>query len=57
MSIEQLDQTFLWLIVIQGLFAGLMIGKFTDGEYKYGIKHSFILMVVGYLIIATARGI
>ena len=56
-SIEQLDQTFLWLIVIQGLFAGLMIGKFTDGEYKYGIKHSFILMVVGYLIIATARGI
>lgn len=56
-SIEQLDQTFLWLIVIQGLFAGLMIGKFTDGEYKYGIKHSFILMVAGYLIIATARGI
>ncbi len=56
-SIEELDKIFLWLIIIQGLFAGLMIGKFTEGEYKMGVYHSFILMVVGYLIISTARGV
>ena len=56
-SIAELDKTFVWLIVIQGLFTGLMIGKFTEGEFKMGVKHSFMLMVVGYLIISTVRGI
>ncbi|MEW6063090.1 MAG: type II secretion system F family protein [Nanoarchaeota archaeon] len=56
-SIEELDKTFVWLIIIQGLFTGLMIGKFTEGEFKMGVKHSLALMTIGYLIISTVRGI
>ncbi|MBI2507328.1 type II secretion system F family protein [Candidatus Woesearchaeota archaeon] len=44
---------FLSLIVIQGVFAGLLIGKFSEGKIKYGIKHSFALVVVALLIILT----
>jgi len=48
---------FMTLIMIQGLFAGLMIGKFAEGEYKEGIKHSIIMMMGGYFITATLTGI
>lgn len=41
------------LISIQGLFAGLMIGKFSEGKARYGIKHSVILVVSSLLIILT----
>jgi archaeal flagellar protein FlaJ len=44
-------------IVIQGLFAGLMLGKFADDDFKLGIKHSIILCVGGYLIMSTAMGL
>ncbi len=51
----QLDfkKTFLSLILIQGLFAGLMIGKFSEGSIKYGIKHSAAIIVISLLIILT----
>ena len=41
------------LIAIQGFFAGLMIGKFSEGKARYGIKHSVILVVSSLLIILT----
>ena len=44
---------FLSLIIIQGFFAGLMIGKFSEGSIKYGIKHSVALIVISLLIILT----
>jgi len=44
---------FLSLIVIQGVFAGLLIGKFSEGKIKYGVKHSFALVVIALLIILT----
>jgi len=44
---------FLSLIVIQGLFAGLLIGKFSEGSIKYGIKHSAALVVIALLLILT----
>ena len=46
-------QIFLSLILIQGLFAGLMIGKFSEGSIKYGVKHSAALIVVSLLIVLT----
>lgn len=52
-----LDTTFTWMTIIQGLFAGLLIGKFSEGEIKYGIKHSLILVIIGYLIISTVTGV
>jgi len=47
---EQFTQPFLFLLLAQGFFAGLIIGKLTEGSVKSGIKHSFILMITAYLI-------
>ena len=49
-----LENIFLALISIQGIFAGLMIGKFAEGEIKAGIKHSLILTISGYFISTMA---
>jgi flagellar protein FlaJ len=38
------------LIIIQGFFAGLVIGKMSEGVVVGGIKHSLILMIVGILV-------
>ena len=45
---------FLSLILIQGGFAGLMIGKFSEGSIKYGIKHSLALVIISLLVVLTA---
>lgn len=44
------------LVVIQGFFAGLVIGKMSEGAVAGGIKHSLIFMIAG-LIIHTVTGI
>jgi len=52
---EQFTRPFLYLLLVQGLFAGLTIGKLTEGSIKKGIKHSFILMIVAFLVSTGAR--
>jgi archaeal flagellar protein FlaJ len=52
---EQLSSPFLYLLLAQGLFAGLVIGKLAEGNLKAGIKHSFIMIVMAYLITTGAR--
>lgn len=47
---------FTALILIQGFFSGLMIGKFSEGSLKEGLKHSLILAITGYLIFTIATG-
>ena len=47
---EQLTRPFLWFIIIQGFFTGLVIGKLAEGRIKPGLKHSFILVVTAVLI-------
>lgn len=51
-----LDTVFFALIMIQGFFAGIMIGKFSEGNIKQGLLHSLILMTSAALIITTAKG-
>ena len=51
-----LDRTFFSLIMIQGFFAGIMIGKFSEGTLKNGLLHSLILMTTSALIITTIKG-
>ncbi|MBS3168042.1 type II secretion system F family protein [Candidatus Woesearchaeota archaeon] len=48
---------FITTIIVQGIFAGLMTGKFSEGDYKSGVKHSIIMTLGGYLVISTATGI
>ena len=49
-SPEELSRPFFWLLIVQGFFVGLVIGKLSEGEIKYGFKHSFILLVIALLI-------
>jgi len=53
----EFENIFIFLILIQGFFAGLMVGKFSEGSIKYGVRHSFILMLIGYLVFTLAAGI
>jgi len=49
-SAEELARPFFWLLIMQGLFAGLVIGKLSEGKVKAGLKHSFIFIVLALLI-------
>jgi flagellar protein FlaJ len=46
----QYSEMFRNLIIIQGLFAGLVIGKMAEASVVAGIKHSLVLLIVGVLI-------
>jgi len=56
-SIDQLSMPFLLLMLSQGFFTGLIIGKLSEGSIKSGIKHSFILTVLAFLITSGARAL
>jgi len=44
------------LAIIQGFFAGLVIGKLSEGSIKFGVRHSLILITVAFFIISLAQG-
>lgn len=57
---QAIDQTeisnaFMYLLLIQGLFSGLTIGKLSENSIKAGIKHSFALMIISFVSAATAN--
>jgi flagellar protein FlaJ len=45
------SEVFQWLILIQGFFSGLVIGKMSEGNLVAGLKHSLILLIVGYSVV------
>lgn len=51
-----LDSVFFGLVLIQGFFAGVMIGKFSEGTLKQGLLHSLVLMTLAALIVTTVKG-
>lgn len=46
---------FLALLITQGFFAGLIIGKLSEGKIKAGIKHSFIMVAMAFLLSTLAN--
>lgn len=40
---------FFHLILINSFFGGLIIGKISEGDVRYGLKHVTILMIVSYV--------
>ena len=52
---KEIANSFLYLLLIQGFFTGLTVGKLAEGSIKTGIKHSFILMVIAFIISAGAN--
>lgn len=51
----EISNAFLYLLLVQGFFSGLTIGKLAEGNVKSGIKHSFALVVMSFLISAGAN--
>lgn len=39
--------TFRLLIILQGFFSGLVIGKLSEGSIISGLKHSIVLVIIG----------
>ncbi len=54
-SQEELSSSFLYLMLAQGLFSGLAIGKLSEDSIKAGIKHSFALMLLSFFISTGAN--
>lgn len=52
---EDFTTPLLYLLLSQGLFMGLVIGKLTENSLKSGIKHSLILMITAFLVSGGAR--
>jgi len=57
LSAGEISGMFLYLLLTQGLFAGLVIGKLSEGRLKSGIKHSFVLTIVAFLVSTGARAL
>lgn len=55
-DLSSLSNAFLFLLLVQGLFSGLTIGKLSEGTIKAGVKHSFALMIFSFLI-STGAGL
>ncbi|MGB9748683.1 MAG: type II secretion system F family protein [Candidatus Woesearchaeota archaeon] len=52
-----LNGIFMSLVLIQGLFAGIVTGIMTEGDFRYGIKHSVILMIISFVVMSLAQSI
>ncbi len=46
---------FLMMSLMQAFFAGIVTGLMTEGNIKYGLKHSAILMIMSFFMISTAQ--
>jgi archaeal flagellar protein FlaJ len=52
---KEISNSFFYLLLVQGFFSGLAIGKLAEGNIKAGIRHSFVLVLMSFLISATAN--
>jgi flagellar protein FlaJ len=46
---EDLRRIFLHLTLVQGFFSGLVAGKMGEGSVNAGLKHSLVMMLIGYV--------
>ncbi|MBI2133762.1 type II secretion system F family protein [Candidatus Woesearchaeota archaeon] len=46
---------FLMLSLIQGFFAGVVLGKLAEGDMTSGLKHSLIMMTFAFIIITLSQ--
>jgi flagellar protein FlaJ len=46
---------FLFLLIAQGFFAGIIIGKISEGSVRAGLKHSFILVAIAWIVSSSAN--
>ena len=46
---------FMMLTLIQGFFAGVIIGKLAEGDITAGLKHSIVLMTIAIFIMSMFK--
>ena len=52
---DDLSRPLLYMLLLQGIFSGLAIGKLSEGSVKAGIKHSFVMTIAAFLISTGAK--
>ncbi|MFC1697123.1 type II secretion system F family protein [Nanoarchaeota archaeon] len=55
--LTSLNGLFLMMAVIQGLFTGLVGGKLAEGSFRAGLKHSFIMVVMAFIIVSLIQSL
>jgi len=53
LDIDYLNTIFLHMLVVEGFFGGLVAGKMGEGETLAGLKHSTLLVALGWIIFRT----
>jgi flagellar protein FlaJ len=46
---DEIKRLFFHMMSIQGLFGGLVAGKMGEGSISAGLKHSLVMMLIGYV--------
>ena len=52
---DQFSRPLFVMLLVQSFFAGLVIGKISEGNIKAGFKHSFILIALTLLVTTGAK--
>ncbi|MFX1518475.1 MAG: type II secretion system F family protein [Promethearchaeota archaeon] len=50
LDINYMNTLFLHMLVIEGFFGGLVAGKMGEGELLSGLKHSTLLVAIGWIV-------
>lgn len=50
-----LNGIFLLMSIIQGFFAGVVLGKLAEGDLTSGLRHSIIMMTSSFMVITLAQ--
>ncbi len=54
-SQEEISNAFLYMLLVQGLFSGLTIGKLSEGNIRAGVKHSFALVLIAFIVSSVSN--
>ncbi len=54
-EVADFSKPLLYLLIAQGFFMGLVIGKISEGSARRGLKHSLILVTLSFLVSGGAR--
>jgi flagellar protein FlaJ len=50
LSFDSIKTIMFHMAIMQGLFGGLIAGKMGEGALGAGLKHSLILIIIGFLM-------
>ncbi len=56
-NIDEYATMFSRLAIIQGIFAGLVIGKLAEGTISAGTKHAIVMSLIGYMALVLAHSV